>query len=54
MDNDKIFFYDGISTRAHQVRVLVFNELINLYYEEDSSFVRSFPIKGSSVVRTGE
>jgi predicted Zn-dependent protease len=54
MENDNILYLDGNSARATNVRVLVFNECINLYNAIDDHFIAGYPVKGASSTSTGE
>jgi predicted Zn-dependent protease len=53
MEKDKIFYFNGSSARATNVRVLLFNESVNLYEEVSNDFIASFPLKGTSITKTG-
>src|SRR5215212_4108448 len=54
MNKENIFYYDGKSARATNVRVLVFNASINLYDVINDDLITSYPIKGASASRTGD
>jgi predicted Zn-dependent protease len=53
MNNENIFYYDGSSARPHEVRVLVFNDALNLYEAESNDFITSYPLRGANSTRTG-
>jgi beta-barrel assembly-enhancing protease len=53
MENDTALYFDGSSARPSQVRVLLFNERIDIHNAEDDLFVQSFPLKGSSHNQVG-
>jgi predicted Zn-dependent protease len=46
MDNPYILYYDGTSAVPSTVRVLVFNEQVRLYKDEDPLFRETFPVSG--------
>lgn len=53
MSNENIFYYDGKSARATDVRALVFNEAINVYDASNDDFIIAYPIRGTTASRTG-
>jgi len=53
MDKDKVFYLRGDGT-ASEVRVLVFNDSINIYDIESNSFIKGYPLKAASTVRCGD
>ena len=48
MENETVLFFDGCSARPLPVRVLLFNDLVNIYDGEDDHFLQSFPLTGSA------
>jgi beta-barrel assembly-enhancing protease len=54
MEKEKILYFNGSSARATNVRVLLFNDLVNLYEEETNDLIASYPLKGTSIVKTGD
>jgi predicted Zn-dependent protease len=54
MENETIHYYNGISARPSEVRVLVFNESLNIYEAYDDLIISSFPLKGATANLTGE
>lgn len=49
MEKKEILYYDGNSARASIVRVLVFNDNVNLYDPEHDQLICSYPLKGAHV-----
>jgi predicted Zn-dependent protease len=54
MDRERIFYFDGKSARAAEVRVLIFNGMFNIYHDETNEFIVSYPVKGSNVSKTAD
>ena len=53
MQNDNVLYYDGISTRAVEVRVLLYNSQLHVVPLEDMSGDVSYPFSGMSVNQVG-
>jgi Zn-dependent protease with chaperone function len=53
MENQIINFYNGGNARPMQVRVLLFNDAINIYDSDTDSFVLSFPFRGATTNEVG-
>jgi beta-barrel assembly-enhancing protease len=54
MDHDKELYFDGTSARPTEVRVLLFNDAVNIYDATSNNFIASFPVKTASVTKTGD
>src|SRR5688500_4327740 len=52
MDPDKIFYYDGLSARPKEVRVLIFQDLLNIYEEQTNNFLGSYSLIACRLNRT--
>ena len=48
MENNTVLYYDGVSARPNLVRVLLFNDAVQLYTEEDDQLLESFLLKGAA------
>jgi beta-barrel assembly-enhancing protease len=53
MDNEKVFYHKGEGT-ATEVRILLFNDAINIYDTVTDSFIKSYPLKGTTYAKNGE
>jgi beta-barrel assembly-enhancing protease len=54
MEKEVILYFNGISARATNVRVLLFNESVNLYDEDTNDLIASYQLKGTSMIRAGD
>lgn len=54
MGNERIFYFDGNSARSSEVRVLFFNEAINIYDAAGEHFIGSYLLKGLATNVVGE
>jgi predicted Zn-dependent protease len=54
MEKEVILYFNGISARATNVRVLLFNESVNLYEESTNDLIASYQLKGTSMIRAGD
>jgi beta-barrel assembly-enhancing protease len=48
MENDTVFYYDGVSARPTPVRVLLLTDHVQLHDETDGRLLQSFPLKGAA------
>ena len=53
MNRDKVFYYNGDGA-AIEVRVLIFNDAINIYDVQRNSFIKAFALKGVSAKTQGD
>ncbi|GEO11514.1 M48 family metallopeptidase [Segetibacter aerophilus] len=53
MENEKMFYYDGTSTRPSEVRVLVFQGQAHLRKDEDPAFNEAFPLGAANLNHIG-
>jgi Zn-dependent protease with chaperone function len=53
MENERMFYYDGMSTRPSEVRVLVFQDRVHLRKDEDPAFDESFLLEDSHINSIG-
>lgn len=54
MDREVIDFYSANETQPRHVRILLFNDLLNLYDINTNHFISSFPVKSVTIRREGE
>jgi Zn-dependent protease with chaperone function len=54
MENETVLFFDGCSARPSQVRVLLFNDRVDIHDGEDGHFMQSFLLTGSEHNQVGK
>ena len=53
MDKGKILYYRN-DVSASVVRVLLFNDAINVYDDLTNNFLVAYPLKGATITKTGD
>jgi beta-barrel assembly-enhancing protease len=53
MEQENVLYFDGNSARPLQVRVLLFNDRIDVHHGVDDQFIQSFPLTGTTHNQVG-